>query len=317
MVRVFALSFLWLFLLGLNHFASAEPASSCLICHGAMKGKVRTERDVLINLHVDGEKFSASVHGMFDCIVCHKSFTTNPHQPARPGDVPDNIAALAGQISNKAKVDPVAHAACIDCHGNLYKDWENSVHGRNIIDKKQIDGPLCIDCHGSPHYITPINTINSPVNRKNVVKTCAACHDRQDIAAKYNYHPYIVARYYKSFHGKKYVLGHPNAPTCVNCHGSHNVRRWDDPASPVAWENRIGTCVQCHAGATQKFVTSITHKPIDKDNPIPFYVRAALIVLMLSVFAFVVGHVILELFAEIRDRVLRRVLRKIKEGRHE
>jgi hypothetical protein len=278
-----------------------------------MKGKVQTERDVLINVHVDGEKYLASVHGMFHCTVCHMSFSANPHEPVKPGAVPADIAAIAGKISHRAKIDPVAHAACIQCHGNLYKDWKASIHGRNIIDKKQPDGPLCIDCHGSPHYITPKNTIDSPVNRKNVVKTCGACHDREDIAAKYNYHTYIMDRYYKSFHGKKYVLGHPTAPTCVDCHSYHNVRKWDDPASPVAWENRIGTCGQCHAGATQKFVSSITHKPIDKDYPIPYYVRKGLIVLLLSVFAFIVGHVILEAFAEIRDRVFR----KRKGGHHE
>jgi len=312
MVKVFVLSFLWLFLLSLNHSAIAE-FPSCLICHGAMKGKIQKERDVLVDLHVDGEKYLASVHGMFNCTVCHKSFSVNPHQPARPGDVPSNVAALAEKLSHRARIDPVAHAACIQCHGDMYKGWQNSVHGSNIIDKKKLDGPLCTDCHGSPHYITPKNTINSPVNRKNVVKTCAKCHDRKDIAEKYNYHSYIVERYYKSFHGKKHLLGHPNAPTCVNCHGYHNVRKWDDPLSPVAWENRIVTCGKCHEGATQKFVSSVTHKPIDKDNPIPYYVRIGLIVLMLSVFVFVVGHVFLEAYAEIRDRVLK----KKKEGHHE
>jgi hypothetical protein len=81
----------------------------------------------------------------------------------------------------------------------------------------------------------------------------------------------------------------------------------------VAWDNRTLTCGKCHKGATKKFVTAITHKPVGRDNPIPYFFEKGLIVLLLSVFAFTVSHVILEAFSEIRDRVLR----KRKEEHHE
>jgi len=277
-----------------------------------MKGKVKTEGGALIDVNVDGERYSGSVHGGFDCLMCHKQFSTNPHEPASL-NIPKNVAALTGKISGKAKVDPVALAACVECHEESYKLWQDSIHGKNVIDKKQSDGALCIDCHGSPHYITPKNTAASMVNKKNIVKTCGGCHENESLAKKYNLGTHILDRYYESFHGKKYIIGHPNAPTCVNCHSYHNVRKWDDPKSPVAWDNRTETCGKCHKGATKKFVTAITHKPMGKDNPIPYWFEKGLIVLLLSVFIFITGHVILEALSEIRDRVFK----KEKEGHHE
>lgn len=312
MKRVFLLALLWIPLLCFTYSASAETFT-CLACHSVIKGKIRTEGDILIDVNVDGEKYSQSVHGGFDCIACHKQFGSNPHEPAKITNVSKDIASLASKLTHKAKVDTVALAACSECHGDIYKAWQHSIHGSNIINKKQSDGASCIDCHGSPHYIRTKNTTASPVNRKNIVKTCGECHEREDLAKKYGFGTHILDRYYESFHGKKYVIGHPNAPTCVDCHNSHDVRKWDDPMSPVAWDNRTETCGKCHKGATKKFVTAITHKPIGKDNPVPYYFEKGLILLLLSVFVFIVGHVILEAISEIRDKVLR----KGKEGHHE
>ncbi|MBI4691779.1 MAG: hypothetical protein HY754_16180 [Nitrospirae bacterium] len=311
MRRLFLIVLLWLPLLCFTCSASAETFT-CLACHSAMKGKIRTEAGALINVNVDGEQYAASVHGGFDCLTCHKQLSTNPHEPAKTAGIPKNVASLAGKIPHKAKVDPIALAACVECHDAAYDALQQSVHGKNVIDKKQSDGALCIDCHGSPHYITPKNTAASMVGKKNIVKTCGECHENEELAKKYNFGTHILERYRESFHGKKYIIGHPNAPTCVNCHGYHDVRKWDDPKSPVAWDNRTETCGKCHKGATKKFVTAITHKHIGKDAPIPYWFEKGLIVLLLSVFAFITGHVILEAISEIRDRIFRK-----KEGHHE
>lgn len=310
MKRVILILSVWIFLLFFSHSLNAETYT-CLVCHSSMKGKIRTEKGTLVNVNIESEKYSQSVHGGFDCITCHKQFDPNPHKPKK-ADVSPEIASLASKISHKATVDPVALSACKECHNDIYESWVNSEHGINIINKKQIDGASCIDCHGSAHYIKKKENEESLVNKKSVVNTCGSCHEKEELAKKYGYGPHILERYYESFHGKKYVIGHPNAPTCVDCHSYHDIKKWDDPASPVAMDNRTETCGKCHKGATKKFVSAITHKPIGKDNPIPYYFGKALTLLLLSVFAFITGHVILEAFAEIRDRVLRK-----KGGHHE
>ncbi|HET6513818.1 MAG TPA: hypothetical protein VFG09_01545, partial [Thermodesulfovibrionales bacterium] len=303
-------------LLLISVFLPSPPVSAetftCLACHTAMKAKIRTDKGILIEVNIDEERFSKSVHGMIGCTACHKTFINNPHESPK-GDVGKGIAGLVSLIAPKAAVDPVAYSACTDCHSDIYKAVSESVHGRNIMEKKQKDGAFCLDCHGSPHYIMPAKSGESMVNHWKIVTTCGECHDKQEIAKKYNLGTHIIERYQESFHGKKYALGHPDAPTCVDCHGAHGIKKWDDPASPVSWEKRVQTCGRCHPGATKKFVTAITHKPTGKDNPIPYYGEKILIVLTLGVFLFVVGHVIIEAFSEIRDHVFR----KKKEDSHD
>jgi hypothetical protein len=76
-----------------------------------------------------------------------------------------------------------------------------------------------------------------------------------------------------------------------------------DPNSPVFGKNKIATCNKCHKGANEKFVPAITHQ---KPGPIPHYTEKALIVLLLSTFAFIVIHVLLEAFSDIRDAIFRK-----------
>src|SRR4030066_1483747 len=116
--RVYFTAFLWFLLL---YFANAAGADtfSCLACHSAMKGKIKAEKG-LIDVNVDSEKYAQSVHGGIDCIACHKQFSANPHQPQNNSDIPADISALANSISHKAKTDPVAVAACTECHGGIY-----------------------------------------------------------------------------------------------------------------------------------------------------------------------------------------------------
>lgn len=311
MRRLFAAAFLWFPLFCFANSVSAETFT-CFACHGTMKGKIKTDKGFLVDLNVDEERFSRSVHVGIECTTCHKTFRDNPHEQPK-GEVAKDISELAALVSSKAKVDPVAYAACSECHGDIYKKLSESVHGRNIMEKKQHDGALCIDCHGSPHYIMPGKSRESMANRWNVVKTCGECHEKEDMAKKYNLGTSIIEKYNESFHGKKYKLGHSGVPTCVDCHGAHDIKKWDDPLSPVSWERRIATCGKCHPGANKKFVASITHKPVGKDNPIPYYAEKGLILLAISVFIFVIFHVFLEAYSDIRDRVFR----KKKEEPHD
>jgi hypothetical protein len=303
MKRIRMAALLWFLLLFFINSANSETFG-CLACHSTMKGMVKTDK-TLVNVNVESERYAQSVHGGMDCIACHQKFTANPHQQPDDGDVSEDVASLAKDLSRKAKVDSVAMAACVECHDDIYESWRQSIHGMNIIDKGQTDGPVCTDCHGSPHYITPATEASSSVSRVNIVKTCGECHEKEDIAKKYNLGTHILEGYYESFHGKKYSLGHRDVPTCVDCHRSHDIKKWDDPASPVAWDNRTKTCGKCHHGATKKFVTSVTHKPIGKDNPVPYYFEKGLIVLLLGTFLFIVSHVVLEIYSEIRDRFFR------------
>ena len=273
---------------------AATDATTCLGCHGSMEGAV----------YVDQEKFSKSVHGgMNDCLMCHLILTGAQHQGLSGGKPDSVVQALAAAISPKSKKDSIAQAACVTCHPDIYAAYKSSVHGQNVIIKKSSDGPVCTSCHGSPHYIQPKTSKESAVNHFNVVQTCGVCHEEKMMSEKYGFSAHVMERYKESFHGRKLKVGHSGAPSCASCHGSHDIKSAKDPASPVAGENKKKTCAKCHPGATDKFVAAITHKPM---HPIAHFTELALIVLTMSVFAFICIHVLLDIFADIRDRLFRK-----------
>jgi hypothetical protein len=289
-----------LFTFGLTPAAgAATDAATCLGCHGSMEGAV----------NVDKEKFSKSVHGgMNDCLMCHLTLKGSQHQGLAGGKPDSAVQALAAALSPKSMKEPIAQAACVTCHPDVYDAYKASVHGQNVIIKKSSDGPVCTSCHGSPHYIQPKTSKESAVNHFNVVQTCGACHEEKMMSEKYGFSTHVMERYKESFHGRKLKVGHAGAPSCVNCHGSHDIKDVKDPSSPVFSANKVKTCGKCHAGATEKFVAAITHKPL---HPIAHFTELALIVLTMSVFAFICIHVLLDIFADIRERLFR------KGGKHE
>jgi hypothetical protein len=276
---------------------AATDAATCLGCHSSMEGAV----------NVNQEKYTKSVHGTMDCVMCHMTLKGEQHK-GLAGKADEATRQLASLLTSKSKVDPVAQAACSQCHPDVYEAYKESVHGKNVMVKKSDDGPVCTSCHGSPHYIQPKTSTESMVNHFNIVKTCGTCHEEKIMSEKYGFSSHVMERYKESFHGRKLKVGHKGAPSCADCHGAHDIKSAKDPASPVNSANKIKTCGKCHKGATEKFVAAITHQPL---HPIAHFTELALIVLTVSVFLFICIHVLLDIIADIRDRLFR------KGGNHE
>ncbi len=273
--------------------AATDPAT-CLSCHGSMEGEV----------HVDQEKFSKSVHGSFDCVTCHMTPKGAQHQ-GLTGTTPDKtVKDIAAELAPKGLKDPIAMAACVNCHPDVYKAYLESIHAKNIIVMKSSDGPVCTSCHGSPHYIVARPSMESKVYLFNIVTTCGKCHEEKFMTEKYGFSPLVMERYLESFHGRKLKLGYTRAPSCASCHGAHDIKDVKDPSSPVGTvANKIKTCGKCHKGANAKFVAAITHQP---PQPIAHYAEIGLILLTVGTFAFIIIHVLLDIYADIRDRLFRK-----------
>jgi hypothetical protein len=254
--------------------------------------------------HVDQEKYGKSVHGSFDCVTCHVSPKGDQHA-GMGGGAPDKaVKEFAAAIAPKGLKDPLAAAACVGCHPDKVEEYKASIHGKNVIAKKSADGPVCTSCHGVPHYVEKRPSAASRVYLFNIVETCGACHEEKHIIEKYGFSKLVMERYKESFHGRKLKLGHTGAPSCANCHGSHAIVSAKDPASPVgSVEAKKKTCGACHAGATEKFVAAITHQPM---HPIAHWAEIGLILLTLGTFAFIITHVLLDIYADIRDRLFRK-----------
>lgn len=282
--------------------AQQQESSNCFACHSAMKGRIKTASGSVIDLNVDFDRYASSVHASLACTDCHMKYSDNPHS-GPTGSVPQPVLAIASKISEKHRVDPVAAAACTRCHAETYQKVLESVHGKNIVEKRQTDGALCIDCHGSPHYIVPAKNPAARMSRKHQIETCGACHSSKKLIEKYKLEENVMDSFQESFHGRKLHLGHTKVPTCSGCHGSHDIKTKTDPSSPVFGNNRIQTCGKCHKGANEKFIPAITHK---RPGPIPHYAEKGLMLLVIGVFAFIISHVLLEAMADIRDSVFRK-----------
>jgi hypothetical protein len=123
---------------------AASDAATCLGCHGSMEGAA----------NVSQEKYAKSVHGSFDCVMCHMSLKGAQHQ-GLSGKADKATLELAARISPKSKIDSIAQAACAQCHADIYELYKASVHGKNVIIKKSSDGPVCTSCHGQRIIFSP------------------------------------------------------------------------------------------------------------------------------------------------------------------
>jgi hypothetical protein len=282
----------WLFVFALVSPSGASPnAAVCLGCHGSLEEPFT----------VNGEKYSQSVHGSLDCVVCHMTLKGEQHA-GLSGKADKATRELAARLSSKSKIDPIVQAACAQCHPEEFAAYKASVHAKNVMVDKSSDGPVCTSCHGSPHSIRPPSSSESPVNHFNIVKTCGTCHEEKIMSEKYHLSKQVMERYKDSFHGRKLAVGDKDAPSCADCHGAHDIKSVTDPSSPVMDDNKIKTCGKCHKGANKKFVAAITHRPL---QPIARFTEIAMILLTISVVAFVGVHVLLDIIANIRDHLFR------------
>jgi hypothetical protein len=121
---------------------------------------------------------------------------------------------------------------CLSCHGMA--GFEKEEGGRKIslsVDaqafKKSVHAPLgCTACHSDAA------TIPHPPTLKPV--QCALCHNE-------------VAKIYDgSVHGRATHNGDKDAATCRDCHGTHDIRRVNDPDSKVYPLRLPYTCGVCH-----------------------------------------------------------------------
>jgi len=104
----------------------------------------------------------------------------------------------------------------------------------------------CVDCHADIGSIPHAKELE-PVN-------CQRCHfpgNPVGAPEDVSYEGYV-----KSVHGRLRAEGNPKAPLCQDCHGSHGIRKADDPSSRVSKHNVPATCGACHTTVYAEYVRS-------------------------------------------------------------
>jgi len=213
--------------------ASPAPAlgqenSKCLECHG--RPGLRLERSGRqLDLSIDQELFSQSVHAGLGCVDCHSELSgvqTYPH---------------------KGSLAPVQ---CSECHeddgGPIAAYWDSS-HGRRV-KAGDTDAPRCQDCHGK-HYILRLTDPHSAVSPFNIPRMCGQCHaEGAQVERTHNLpEEQVFERYKDSIHGTGlFKQGLTVTAVCTSCHTGHRVLPHTDPRSSIHKDNVVATCMQCH-----------------------------------------------------------------------
>ncbi|HMK38579.1 MAG TPA: cytochrome c3 family protein, partial [Bacteroidota bacterium] len=168
-----------------------------------------TRKGRAVSLYVDAGKLNASAHAGLECVSCHEGFN--------PSDVP-----------HAKKIRPVN---CVACHdGEQFVHFSQSVHGAL---KGGVPVAGCADCH-SAHAVVNV-TAESPEARKQfALSTCTRCHAAEQ------------AKFLASDHGAALSSGVTGAPTCIDCHDEHNVRKTSDSTAQTSRAKVAAMCLRCH-----------------------------------------------------------------------
>ncbi len=140
---------------------------------------------------------------------------------------------------------------CVSCHqgldgklGEPVKEWNQSVHRQA--------GVTCKDCHGGNASVAKLamnkamGFLGTPKARE-IPALCAKCHADVKKMRPYNLRTDQYAEYQVSIHGERLAKGDSRVATCSSCHGSHEVRKKNDPLSSVYHTQVPKTCAKCHS----------------------------------------------------------------------
>ncbi len=217
------------------------------------------------------EGYTESIHGKgliesglvvaATCTSCHTAHSVLPRDSTQSSVNRNNIAATCGA-----------------CHVGIEQKFVNSVHSPSVT-KTSKKLPVCDDCH-TAHTISRTDAQGFKLR---IMGQCGGCHEA------------IAKTYFDTYHGKVSRLGYTKTAQCYDCHGSHDILPPSDPRSHLSRANVVATCKKCHAGATPRFASYLTHATHDDRSkyPILFWVFWAMTGLLVVTFTIAGAHTLL------------------------
>ena len=281
--------------------ANAQSREECFACHSD-KSLTTERKGKQVSLFLDALVFEKSSHKRMSCVSCHVGFDAQ-NVPHKARIDPVNCKACHKDAPAKHQFHPQMNfaagakgksgLACKDCHGthdvvsskepsskfNMSKltDFCGSCHrdvgqvfAQSSHRHAQIAGvkgaPSCIECHRNPiaHVTATQDTTQLKVAQE---KLCLSCHlDDPNVKAAMSPTAGFIAAYEGSVHGAALQRGNGKAANCVDCHGSHEMKKGSDPTSRVAKANIPQTCAKCHARVANEFNYSVHGLAVKNGN---------------------------------------------------
>ena len=163
--------------------------------------------------------------------------------------------------------------ACVDCHLDL--DGAAMPHA-DRLQPARCDGChvepsagqargshaalACSDCHGAHDMLSAADP-QSAIHHFAIPQLCSRCHGTPEDS------PERPSPFEDGIHGEALLdAGLLVAPTCVTCHGSHDVRPSSDPQSPTHRSEVTASCGSCHAGLLRLHRDSVHGRAVEADG---------------------------------------------------
>jgi predicted CXXCH cytochrome family protein len=189
----------------------------CLDCHDGSDATLVFGNGEKRSVDFDLDAFNISVHGSsnpsgyLSCYDCHGEHPF-PHE--------------SGPYATPRDLRLELNARCEGCHSYQAELGSDSVHAVAMA-AGNTNAAVCVDCHG-------YHDVHKPgVPRAEISLTCGTCHTD------------IFAEYKDSVHGSALLQeSNPDVPTCINCHGVHNI---SDPTTDLFRIRSPELCAGCHA----------------------------------------------------------------------
>ncbi|MBI4427545.1 MAG: cytochrome b/b6 domain-containing protein [Ignavibacteriales bacterium] len=94
-----------------------------------------------------------------------------------------------------------------------------------------------------------------------------SCHlDNPDIRAQISPSAGFIASYEQSVHGSALAKGNAKVANCVDCHGSHEMRKGSERLARTNRANIPATCSQCHGEIAKEYAASVHGVGTKKGN---------------------------------------------------
>jgi predicted CXXCH cytochrome family protein len=186
--------------------------AECLACHSNPSLTMTLASGEPLSLFVDSSHYADSVHGQknISCVQCHSNIKGYPHP--------------AVTFTDRRDVTLKLNQLCQQCHADNYAKAQDSVHAQALAAGNR-NAAVCTDCH-TAHEVQPPDQ-----PRTRIPQTCAQCHNA------------IYQQYAESVHGAALTTGNPDVPTCIDCHGVHNI---GNPTTAAFRLKSPQLCAKCH-----------------------------------------------------------------------
>jgi len=266
----------------LGHIRNVKRVN-CVRCHyeGNPVGAPDTRMYLEYQKSVHGKAVAAGNPKAPLCQDCHSAHDIQSHKSIRSHVYKLNVAQVCGK-----------------CHLDVYTQFVTSVHGKLLI-QGNLDVPSCPDCHGEHSIEAPTNP-QSSVFPTQVPNTCARCHAAISIVGKYGIKTGQVKTFQESFHGIATKFGEQTVANCASCHGIHDIKPEDDPASSIYPANIPRTCGKCHPDANVNYAKGKIHlNPREKESGIIYYISEFFKWLTILTLAALIIHILMDLYRKV------------------